>query len=205
MGASDPLTSGLDAFALQFKAQAGSVGLPASEHAVHFCLALGLQAAWVLRPGDIVFEHPAGTGARFDLWVREPYHVAIEVRYLRSHASGSQPTRPMHYGQLADFNKVVQVRCRQRLIVLAADDGYLRYIEQSGRSLLPLQVGSAASISASSLDRLADTPRQRLSPAADGAICGFPSAGPRGQQALHRSHGGHPHGRCVMSAIDLRN
>jgi hypothetical protein len=163
MNAGDQLTSGLDAFAQQFKAQADSAGLPASEHAVHFCLALGLQAAWELKPGDIVFERPAGTGARTDLWVREPYDIAIEVKYLRSHPSGSQPARPMHYGQfLADFNKVVQVRCRRRLIVLAADDGYLRYIMQSGRSLLPLRAGSAASlISASSLDRLADTPRQK--------------------------------------------
>lgn len=62
----------------------------------------------------------------------------------------------MHYGQLlADFNKVAQVLSRQRLIVFAADDGYLRYIEQSGLSLLLLQVGLPASlVSASSLDRL---------------------------------------------------
>jgi hypothetical protein len=46
----------------------------------------------------------------------------------------------MHYGQLlADFNKVAQVPGRGRLIVLAADDGYVRYIEQSGRSVLPLR------------------------------------------------------------------
>lgn len=94
MGAWDSLTSGLDAFAQHFEAQAGSVGLPASEHAVHFCLALGLHAAWALRPRDIVFERPAGTGARIDLWVREPYDIAIEVKYLRSHPSGSQPAVP---------------------------------------------------------------------------------------------------------------
>jgi hypothetical protein len=158
----DSLVSGLDAFAEQFQAQTDSAGLPASEHAVHFCLALGLQAAWGLAPGDIVFERPAGNGTRIDLWVSEPYDIAIEVKYLRSHPHGSQPARPMHYGQLlADFNKVARVRCRQRLVVLAADDGYLRYIEQSGRSVLPLGVGQAASISPSSLDRLAETPRQK--------------------------------------------
>ena len=38
----------------------------------------------------------------------------------------------MHYGQLlADFSKVAQVPGRLRLIVLAADDGYVRYIELS--------------------------------------------------------------------------
>lgn len=163
MDARDPLESGLGAFAEQFQAQADSAGLPASEHAVHFCLALGLQAAWALAPGDIVFERPAGRdGTRTDLWIGEPYDLAIEVKYLRSHPRGSQPARPMHYGQLlADFNKVAQVRCRQRLIVLAADDGYLRYIEQSGRSVLPLRVGQAVSIAPLCLDRLAETPRQK--------------------------------------------
>ena len=45
MDAGNSLISGLDAFAEQFRAQADSAGLPASEHAIHFCLALGLQAA----------------------------------------------------------------------------------------------------------------------------------------------------------------
>jgi hypothetical protein len=35
------LICGLDAFAERFRAQADSAGLPSSEHAVHFCLALG--------------------------------------------------------------------------------------------------------------------------------------------------------------------
>jgi hypothetical protein len=68
----------------------------------------------------------------------------------------------MHYGQLlADFNKVAQVPGRLRLIVLAADDGYVRYIEHSGRSVLPLKAGETALITLSSLGRLADTPRQK--------------------------------------------
>ena len=38
----------------------------------------------------------------------------------------------MLYGQfLADFSKVAQVPGRLRLVVLAADDGYARHIEQS--------------------------------------------------------------------------
>ena len=156
--------AGLDAFAEQFRAQADSAGLPASEHAVHFCLALGLQAAWTLPAGAIVFERPSRSGTRIDLWVREPYDVAIEVKYLRSHPSGSQPARPMHYGQLlADFNKVAQAPSGLRLIVLVADDGYVQYIERSGKSVLPLQTGDTASITRSSLNRLADTPRQKAS------------------------------------------
>jgi hypothetical protein len=160
--AGNSLISGLDAFAEQFRAQADSAGLPSSEHAVHFCLALGLQAAWTLPAGAIVFERPSRSGTRTDLWVGEPHDLAIEVKYLRSHLSGSQPARPMHYGQLlADFNKVAQVPGRLRLIVLAADDGYVRYVEQSGRSVLPLKVGETALITSSSLGRLADTPRQK--------------------------------------------
>ena len=162
MDAGNSLISGLDAFAEQFRAQADSAGLPASEHAIHFCLALGLQAAWALPAGAIVFERPSRSGTRTDLWVGEPHDLAIEVKYLRSHPSGSQPARPMHYGQLlADFNKVAQVPGRLRLIVLAADDGYVRYIEQSGRSVLPLKAGETALITPSSLGRLADTPRQK--------------------------------------------
>jgi hypothetical protein len=112
MDAQDQPVSGLGAFAEQFQAQADSAGLPASEHAVHFCLALGLQAAWVLAPGDIVFERPAGrNGTRIDLWIREPHDIAIEVKHLWSHPRGSRSARPVHYGQLlADFNKVAQVR-----------------------------------------------------------------------------------------------
>jgi hypothetical protein len=152
--------SGLDAFAEEFRAQADSAGLPASEHAIHFCLALGLQAAWALPTGSIVFERPSRNGTRIDLWVREPHDLAIEVKYLRSHPSGSQPARPMHYGQLlADFNKLAAAPAKLRLIVLVADNGYVQYIERSGRSILPLRIGDTASITQSSLGRLADTPR----------------------------------------------
>ena len=164
MDTRDSLIPGLDAFADQFRAQVGSAGLPASEHAVHFCLALGLQAAWALPPGAIVFEHPSRGGIRTDLWVREPYDLAIEVKYLRSHPSGSQPARPMHYGQLlADFNKVAQAPSGLRLVVLVVDDGYMQYIQRSGRSVLPLRTGDTTSITQSSLDQLADTPRQKAS------------------------------------------
>jgi hypothetical protein len=160
--AGNSLVSGLDAFAEQFRAQADSAGLPSSEHAVHFCVALGLQAAWALPPGAIVFERPSRNGTRTDLWVGEPHDLAIEVKYLRSHPSGSQPARPMHYGQLlADFNKLAQVPARLRLVVLAADDGYVRYVEQSGRSVLPMKVGETTRITPPSLGRLADTPRQK--------------------------------------------
>jgi hypothetical protein len=44
MGARNSPTLGLDAFAGLFLAQTESAGLPVPEHAIHFCLALGLQA-----------------------------------------------------------------------------------------------------------------------------------------------------------------
>ena len=94
----------------------------------------------------------------------EPYDLAIEVKYVRSHPSGRRPARPMHYGQLlADFNKVAQAPSGLRLVVLVVDDGYLQYIQRSGRSVLPLHTGGTTSITQSSLDRLADTPRQQAS------------------------------------------
>jgi hypothetical protein len=65
--AGNSLISGLDAFAEQFRAQADSAGPPPSEHAIHFCLALGLQAAWVLPAGAIVFERPSRSGTHTDL------------------------------------------------------------------------------------------------------------------------------------------
>jgi hypothetical protein len=111
--------------------------------------------------------------------VGAPHDLVIEVKYLRSHPFDSQPARPMHYGQLlADFNKVAQVPGRLRLIVLAADDGYVRYVEQSGRSVLPLKAGQTALItplcSAGSLTRHGRKPN----PTAHGAISAPRSAGP---------------------------
>jgi hypothetical protein len=49
---------------------------------------------WALPARAIVFERPSRGRTRIDLWVREPYDLAVEVKYLRSHASGSQPARP---------------------------------------------------------------------------------------------------------------
>lgn len=45
MDTGNTLIHGLDAFAEQFRAPADSAGLPTPEHAIHFCLALGAQAA----------------------------------------------------------------------------------------------------------------------------------------------------------------
>jgi hypothetical protein len=118
MDTGNSLIAGLDAFAEQLRAQADAAGLPASEHAIHFCLALalGLQSVWALPAGAIVFERPSRSGTRTDVWVGEPYDLAIEVKYLRSQPSGSQPARPMLYGQLlADFSKVAQVPGRRRV------------------------------------------------------------------------------------------
>jgi hypothetical protein len=89
--AGNSLVAGLDAFAEQFRAQADSAGLPSSEHAIHFCLALGLQAAWALSAGAIVFERPSHRGTRTDLWVGEPHDLAVEIKYLRSHPPAASP------------------------------------------------------------------------------------------------------------------
>jgi hypothetical protein len=85
----------------------------------------------------------------------------------------------MHYGQLlADFNKVTEVPVRLRLIVLAADDAYMRYIEQSGRSVLPLKAGETTLITSSTLGRLAEHHGRKPNPTAHGAISAPRSAGP---------------------------
>jgi hypothetical protein len=156
--ASVPLTRALDAFVEQFQAQIEAAGPPTSEHAVHFCLALGLQAAWDLAPGTIVFERPAPDRSRTDIWVREPHDVAIEVKFLRPLPRGSQRPSPQIYGQvLADFNKIMRVPAAHRLMVLVADVEYVGYIERSGRGMLPLARGSSVTISASSLAQLSPT------------------------------------------------
>lgn len=106
MGINGSLTSGLDAFAERFRALTEAGGLPGSEDEIHHCLASGLQEAWALSPGAVVFEHPFGSRSRIDLWVREPRDMAIEVKYVRV-PSVSAPVFPMNYGQvLADFNKI---------------------------------------------------------------------------------------------------
>jgi hypothetical protein len=158
MTASAALTLALDAFADQFRAQVDAAGLPSSEHAVHFCIALGLQSAWSLPSGSIVFERPVADRSRTDLWVRQPYDLAIEVKYLRPTPSGSQRPYPQLYGQiLADLNKVAREPASNRLAVLVADRDYLGYIERSGRGLLPLRVGDSAQINATSLASLSQT------------------------------------------------
>ena len=151
---------GLEAFADQLRAQITLAGPPSSEHAIHLCLALGLQAAWRLPPGALVFERPSRNRTRIDLWIGSPHDLAIEVKYLRTSGSGSAPALPMHYGQvLADFNKVAQVPCQARLVLIVADERYVSYLQRSGRGLLPLSAGGTTLISKSSLERLPATAR----------------------------------------------
>ena len=57
------------------------------------------------------------------------------------------------------FNKVAQVACQTRLVLIAADQRYLSYLQRSGRDLLPFNVGGTTVISKSSLDRLPATAR----------------------------------------------
>ena len=56
----DSLVSALSHFSDFWDAQVAETGLASSEHAVHFCLALALQATLMLSPGSIVFERPVG-------------------------------------------------------------------------------------------------------------------------------------------------
>ena len=158
MTADAALELALDAFADQFRAQIDAAGVPTSEHALHFCIALGLQSAWSLPPDAIVFERPVGDRSRTDLWVHPPHDLAIEVKYLRPNPSGSARPYPQLYGQiLADFNKVAREPATNRLAIVVADPDYVGYMERSGRGLLPLRVGAAAQISASSVARLSQT------------------------------------------------
>lgn len=84
------IAEGLSAFRDQFADQLALAGPPENEHAVHFCLALGLQRALNLAPGDIVFERTLN-GGRVDLLVSPPLDLAIEVKFHRMPPSGKSP------------------------------------------------------------------------------------------------------------------
>lgn len=145
-------TSGLEAFAEQFLAQVANAGPPSSEHAIHFCLALGFQAAYDLRPGSVVFEWPLAT-KRIDLWVA-PLDLAVEVKYRRPIPSGRSLPATQLFGQLlADFNKVALAGARNRMVVLVTDAPGMTYLRNSG--LLPLRAGGFRNIMPEQVDGLA--------------------------------------------------
>jgi hypothetical protein len=73
--------------------------------------------------------------------------------------------------------------------MLAADDGYVRYIEQSGRSVLPLKPGETALITPSSLGGSLTRHGRRPNPTAHGAISAPLSAGPARYEAAPCSPG----------------
>jgi hypothetical protein len=152
----DGLVRGLNAFAQQFDAQVANAGPPGSEHAVHFCLALGIQAAYELPPGSIVFERPAGA-RRIDLWVA-PADLLIEVKYQRPIPSGRNlPVTQLFGGLLADFNKVRAVKATARLVVFVTDALGVTYLRNSARGLLPLDRQRVTSITGADIQRLAAT------------------------------------------------
>ena len=138
--------AGLDAFAQQFRAQLANAGVPTSEHAVHFCLALGFQAAYDLAPGAVVFERPTGSG-RLDLWF-VPFDLVVEVKFRRPIPSGrGLPVTQVFGGLLADFNKVAQFAASSRMVLYVSDLPGIRYLERSGRGILPMSVGLSTRIS----------------------------------------------------------
>jgi hypothetical protein len=137
------LKQGFEAFAEQFEAQVAHAGAPTSEHALHFALALGFQAAYEFPIGTVIFERPAVGNKRTDIWIGPPLDLAIELKYQRPIPSRKNRPYPQHFGSLlADFNKVLDAKALQHAVVLVTDEPGHRYI--SGAScfrLLPLDIG----------------------------------------------------------------
>lgn len=152
----DPMRNSLDAFEQQFKAQISNAGAPSSEHAIHFCLALGFQAALDLAPGSVVFEKPAGKG-RIDLWIRG-LDLLIEVKYRRAIPSGRNlPATAIFGSLLADFSKVAAAPAKQRAVVLVSDQAGMGYITRSGHGLLPMTPDQVTTIDVPAIERLPRT------------------------------------------------
>jgi hypothetical protein len=147
---------GLDTFLEQFRSQLENAGPPESEHAIHFCLALGLQAAYRFPPGAIVFERRAVKG-RLDLWVI-PLDLAIEVKYQRPIPSGrNQPVTQLFGGLLADLNKVARSDATNRVVLYVADPIGVQYLQKSAHTLLPLILGQRSRISSEDIAALPAT------------------------------------------------
>src|SRR5206468_1728130 len=122
-------------------------------HAVHFCLALGLQAAYGFGPGAIVFERPLGK-KRVDVSLTG-WDVAIEVKYQRPIPSKkNRPSSQLYGGLLADFNKVASARATRRFVVLVIDTPGINYLNRNSRGLLVFEKRRAASVSLSDLAKL---------------------------------------------------
>lgn len=150
------LIRGLDAFAEQFAAQIENAGPPGSEHAVHFCLALGFQAALGLSPGSVVFERPILAG-RLDVWIR-PCDIAFEVKYRRPIPSGRNlPATQIFGALLADFNKVVMIEAVQRVVVYVTDDPGMNYLQRNASGILGFDAGTRTEILATTIERLPTT------------------------------------------------
>jgi hypothetical protein len=156
MIAPDDLQVGLDSFLEQFAAQVANAGAPESEHAVHFCLALGIQAALGLPLGSIVFERRLGS-KRIDLWIA-PYDMAIEVKFRRPIPSGRNLPATQLFGDLlADLNKVAYADAQSRLVVFVSDKGGVTYLRDTAHGLLPLRRLETKSITPAHIQRLPKT------------------------------------------------
>ena len=134
-----------------------NAGVPSSEHAIHFCLALGIQAAYRLQPGAIVFERAMGAG-RIDLWIR-PWDLAVEVKFRRPIPSGKNlPTTQLLGDFLADFNKVARCSAVNGMVVLVTDAPGIASLQRSQHHLLPLaSPGSATTILPRDIEKLPKT------------------------------------------------
>jgi len=152
----DQLRAGLDAFAVQLGAQLTLGGLPAHEHAIHFCLALGFQSAFSFQPAAIIFEKPIGP-KRMDLWI-VPWDLAIEVKYQRPIPSGANRPFPQLFGGiLADLYKVAGSQAQHHMFVLAIDSVGMNYLERNNRGLLALTERKSIRITLTGIEGLSRT------------------------------------------------
>lgn len=155
-----PFLPAFEAFAEQFGAQLANSGVPSSEHAVHFSLALGFQAAYNFTPGSIVFEWPVER-SRVDLRI-VPLDLVIEVKFRRPIPSGRNLPATQLFGDLlADFNKLSSVTAEHRMVVFVSDGQGFRYLQRSGRDLLPVRVSNPVAITAKEIARLPQTAARR--------------------------------------------
>lgn len=155
-----PIVAGLDALTGQFDAQLTLAGPPAREEAIHFCLALGFQAALSPPMGTLILERRI-EGWRIDLWV-DTLGLAIEGKYYRPIPSGKNLPDPQLFGDfLADFNKLAQVEARERLVVYVSNEQGIGYIERNGNDILPLVLHGRSMILAQHFNDVSATVRSK--------------------------------------------
>jgi len=132
----------LNSFVHHFTAYVQGGNLPASEATVTHCLAMGLQDAWNLPSGGIVFEEKRGS-SRFDLWLPAS-KLLVEVKYpLKGESNSSRRGAGTLGSILYDFNKLAHANADNRIFVLVARSTELENFKRSNRGYLPFDVCSS--------------------------------------------------------------